>query len=150
VNEPSANGGGPLKLVADEATDLTIIAACLQDALAPVSDIAWLTEENAFALAVNRFMWERRPENTAAGPLYHRTHALVRIAHVGAVRSRGFSRSERSRILSLLSLRPVDGGVDLVFSDGAAIRVLTDKLHVTLADMGAPWPTRFRPGHPED
>ncbi len=140
----------PLRLVAGDTTDLTVLSTCLQDALAPVSDIAWLPDERRFALAVNRFMWEHEAESNAAGPLYYRTHALVRIDGVSGVRSRGYELGDRARILSLLSLRPTEGGLDILFADDAAIRVAADPLRVTLIDMGQPWPTRWRPGHPDD
>ena len=139
-----------LKLIAEDPTDLTVIAACLQDALVPISDIAWLQEERQLALAVNRFMWERPAEGDAAAPIYYRTHALVRVDGATAIRSRGYDRNDRARILSLLSLRPVEGGVDLLFSDNAVIRVVAAEPVVTLLDVGDPWPTRWRPGHGED
>ena len=138
-----------LKLLAEDPTDLTVLAACLQDALAPVSDIAWLPDEKRFAVAVNRFMWERPPERIGDAEVYHRTHALLQIEGVEAIRSRGYERGDRARILSLLSLRPVDGGVDLLFADDAVIRVLADPMSITLIDTGQPWPTRWRPEHPE-
>ena len=140
----------PLRLVAEDPTDLTVMAACLQDALVPISDIALLLGENRFALALNRFMWERGEEQDADGPLYFRTHALLRIDGVTAVRSRGYDRADRARILSLMSVRPSEGGIDLLFAEDAAIKVLADPLKATLLDMGEPWPTRWRPGHSEE
>ena len=75
----------PLKLIAEDPADLTVLAACLQDALVPVSDMAWLKDEGRFALAVNRFMWERPAESAGgSGEVYHRTHALVRVDGVTA------------------------------------------------------------------
>lgn len=139
-----------LKLIAEDPTDITVIAACIQDALTPVSDIAWLQQEGQLALAVNRFMWERPAEGRSSQPVYHRTHALIRVEGVTGVRSRGFDRGDRTRILSLLSIRPVDGGIDLLFSEDAAIRVAAENPIVTLLDMGDPWPTRWRPDHGED
>lgn len=137
-----------LKLIARDPTDLTVMSACLQDGLVPVSDIAWLQDDGQFALAVNRFKWEQAEEESE-GVVFYRTHALVRIDGVKTVRSKGFDRRDRTRILSLLSVRPVEGGVDLLFADGVAVRVEADPLTVTLVDMGFPWPTRWRPDHPD-
>ncbi len=139
-----------LKLIARDPADLTVLAACLQDALVPVSDIAWMTENNQVALLVNRFMWEQPAEPAESGEVHHRTHALVRVGGVKAVRSKGFDRNDRARILALMSIRPIEGGVDFQFSDDAVIRVETDDYEISLIDMGKPWPTRWRPGHPED
>lgn len=146
MSEPDA-----LRLIARDADDLKIISACLQDALVPVSDIAWLRDEGRLALAVNRFMWERAP--AALGPpgqFYHRSHALIRIDGVSAVRSRGYDRDRRADILSMLSIQPIDAGVEMLFANGAVIRVEADPLVVTLADMASPWPTRWRPEHSDD
>ncbi len=139
--------GPPLRLVAVDPTDLSVIAACLQDALVPVSDIAALPDEKRFAVALNRFMWERGESQDKDGPLYYRTHALLRIDNVSAIRSRGYDRDDRARILSLMSVRPGEDSVDLIFAEGAAIRILAAPLRATLVDMGEPWPTRWRPGH---
>jgi hypothetical protein len=139
----------PLRLIAEDQTDLTVLGACLQDALVPISDIAYLPDEQKLALAVNRFMWELGGEETNEGALFHRTHSLLRIDGVTSLRSRGYDRGDRARILSLLSIRPIDDGLDFLFADDATIRVAADPLHVTLIDMGQPWPTRWRPGHEE-
>lgn len=139
-----------LKLGAQDQTDLTVLAACLQDALAPVSDIAYFPDERQMALAVNRFMWEHGGEDVGEDKLYYRTHALVRVENVSAVRSKGYERRDRARILSLMSLRPTETGIELVFADGAVVQIDADPLDVTLVDMGSPWPTRWRPDHPNE
>jgi hypothetical protein len=50
----------PLKLRAYDREDFAVVSAVLQDALVPVIDMAWLAEEQRFALVANRFRWERR------------------------------------------------------------------------------------------
>nr|WP_242480642.1 DUF2948 family protein [Rhodovibrio sodomensis] len=50
----------PLKLRAYDREDFAVVSAVLQDALVPVIDMAWLPEEQRFALVANRFRWERR------------------------------------------------------------------------------------------
>ncbi|MGH6948407.1 MAG: DUF2948 family protein [Kiloniellales bacterium] len=47
-----------LKLRAQDEEDLAVISACLQDALVPLSNIAWLKGEQRFVLVANRFRWE--------------------------------------------------------------------------------------------
>ena len=48
-----------LKLSAGDADDLAVIAACTQDALAPIGEMAFLPAERRFVLALNRFRWDR-------------------------------------------------------------------------------------------
>jgi hypothetical protein len=48
-----------------------------------------------------------------------------------------------------MSLQAFDGGIDILFAEGKTIRAETENFNVILADMGQPWPTRWRPSHPE-
>lgn len=57
---------GNLKLRAHDPADLAVISAHLQDALVPVSDMAWLKGERRFLLLANRFRWEAEPEAAVA------------------------------------------------------------------------------------
>jgi hypothetical protein len=140
----------PLRLFAKDETDLKIMASCLQDAIIPVGDIAWLKSKKEFALAFNRFMWEASEEVLDNSPIYFRTHTLLKIENVINVQSRSLNLQNRSEILSMLSLKAFDGGVDLLFSEDKAIRVQVEKLNLVLTDMGQPWPTRWQPNHPKE
>jgi hypothetical protein len=37
----------------------------------------------------------------------------------------------------------------LVFAGGAQIRIETDAIACRIEDIGEPWPTRWRPTHPD-
>jgi hypothetical protein len=126
------------------------MATCLHDALIPVGDIAWLKSKKEFALVFNRFMWEASEEVLDNSPIYFRTHTLLKIENVINVQSRSLNLQNRSEILSMLSLKAFDGGVDLLFSEDKAIRVQVEKLNLVLTDMGQPWPTRWQPNHPKE
>jgi hypothetical protein len=137
-----------LRLLARDDEDLAVISAVLQDALIPVSEMAYLPEERRFALVANRFRWER-----AKSPLpqsRERRLSGLSISGVSAVRRRGFSLAERDRILVLLAIRRVEGALQLDFAGGASIRVETADVLCHLDDLSEPWPTRFQPRHPVD
>lgn len=140
----------PLKIQAKDGADLTVMSACLQDALAPVGDVTWLKGEQRMVIAFNRFMWEQVGEDSGGELIYYRIHSLFSVEGVARVRSRGFSLSESDRMLSLMSLRPVDGGIDLIFAEDIQIRVETENVTAALADQGEPWPTRWKPDHDLD
>lgn len=144
-SEPKA-----LKLIAKDTADLTVLSACLQDALTPVGDIAWLKQEQRLVIAFNRFMWEHGEQQSGDAPAYYRTHAVLSIEGVTRVRSRGYGDEDSSRMLSFMSLRPVDDGLDLVFAEGVQIRVDAASIAIALEDVGAPWPTRWKPAHDLD
>jgi Protein of unknown function (DUF2948) len=132
---------GPLRLKALDTEDLVVLASCLQDTLVMVGDMAFLPEEQRFVLVGNRFGWE------TPGPDLARVTCAVTFDGVGAVRRRGIDLKESERILSLLTLRPDDGAIELLFSAGAAIRLEMPKVEVYLEDIGDSWPTQWRPSH---
>ena len=47
-----------LRLKAEDGDDLSVIAACLQDALIPLSEMVYLAEERRFLAAFTRFRRE--------------------------------------------------------------------------------------------
>src|ERR1700760_3025225 len=47
-----------LKLRAEDADDLAVLSACLQDALVAVRDLGYLADERSFIFVANRFRWE--------------------------------------------------------------------------------------------
>ena len=76
-----------LKLLARDEEDLAVISAILQDALIPVSEMAYLPEEHRFALVANRFRWEA-PPGRPREKLERRLTGFS-IGGVSAVRRRG-------------------------------------------------------------
>src|SRR5215470_11441889 len=162
-----------LKLSARDADDLAVIAACAQDALAPIGEMAFLPAEQCFVLALNRFRWDRldaakltapdddRPppgqrgdatflEAGDRGPAYERVHSALRFDHVMAVRTKSIDLHNRERILELLTIQVEPGAVSLVFAGGALIRLEVTELRCYLEDFSDAWPTRWRPRHPDD
>ncbi len=150
---PDANGAA-LKLRAEDADDLAVLSACLQDALVAVRDLAYDPEERIFVLIANRFRWEgaRGPAPGEAGD--ERTLCGLAFREVAGVSYRGFRRGEDDRILSLLAIRPgaaaAGGAILLEFSGAAAIRIEAARIDCRAKDLGDPWPTRWRPRHDEE
>jgi hypothetical protein len=147
-----------LRLQAKDADDLRIIAAMLQDAIVPLADVAYQAAEQRFLFLANRFCWEKADQPPAApdpGDLaadvedcpYQRTHCAVRFEGVTAVRYRDLDRTDRTRLLSLLTLESQPGAVVLQFAGGAAIRLEQATLVCAIEDVGDPWPTAHKPGH---
>lgn len=151
---PADEDGAAFKLRAEDADDLAVISACLQDALVAVRDLAFVPEDHTFLMVANRFRWERasRPARGAAG--YQRTLCGITFGAVVGVSYHGFRRSEDARILSLLAIRPGrDGEGDAIlleFSDGAAIRLGVSRILCHAQDLGEPWPTPWQPRHDAD
>ena len=151
---PGDESGAALKLRAEDADDLAVISACLQDALVAVRDLSFVPEDRTFLMVANRFRWERalRPAHGEAG--YQRTLCGITFGAVVGVSYNGFRRSEGTRILSLLAIRLERDGegnaILLEFSDGAAIRLEVGRILCHAQDLGEPWPTQWRPRHDVD
>ena len=156
--------GQPIRLMAKDAADLAVIAACLQDALVPLAEMRFLKEENRFVMLVNRFRWEQGGEppkseikgdanfaDAAAGN--QRINSGLCIDGVAAVRSRGIDRDKQAKFLSLmtLGLASADQGgssmLNLVFAGGGVIQLEIAATRVFLQDFGEAWPTQWRPDH---
>jgi len=145
------DSGAALKLRAEDADDLAVISACLQDALVAVRDLAFVPQDRTFLMAANRFRWEGA-ERSEAG--YQRILCGITFGAVIGVSYLGFRRSEDDRILSLLTIRPWHDGegdaIRLEFSGGASIRLDVARIVCHAQDVGEPWPTQWQPRHDAD
>jgi hypothetical protein len=136
----------PLRLLAQDAEDLSIISAALQDAVAKIGDIAFEPKARRLTVAFNRYRWERDA----------RTHERVRtglqLAGVLGVQSRRLRRDARSAVVELLavSFEPGEapgGAVVFTFAGGGDLRVEVECIEAVLADVSTPWPTPRTPSH---
>lgn len=141
----------PLKLRAEDEEDLAVISACLQDAVVPVEDMAFLAEENRFAMVANRFRWEEGSDDALVeGRIYERVHSGILFDDVIRVKQQGLDQKRRGQILSLLALEGGGGHVEMKFSAGVVIRLEVSKIMCHLQDLDEPWPTQWRPQHQLD
>ena len=151
-SEPIRAGAG-LRLRGEDAEDLAVISACLQDALVAVRDLAYDPAARTFILVANRFRWEGRGSAKEDAP-FERTLCGVAFDAVVDVAYRGFHRSEEDRILSLLAIQPVSlqpagtatvgpagALIELEFAAGATIRLTAAEIRCRVRDFGEPWPT---------
>jgi hypothetical protein len=144
---PDLEGAARLRLRAEDADDLAIISACLQDALVPVRDLAYMPEDHAFFLVANRFRWEGTQDASGA-VVCERVLSGLAVGDVDAVSYRGFRRGDGDSILALLAVRASPGTIHLDFARGAEIRLEVPHIRCHLSDLGEPWPTSWQPDHP--
>lgn len=145
----------PLRLRAEDADDITILAACLQDATVKVSDIVYQPRQRRFALLLNRFRWEdeRRaaPRTLGARP-HFRSIAGLHFDGVLKVRRQGIDQRNANEVLELLSILAEPGTdaaatLTLVFAGGGLIELQAECVDAQLADLGQPVPVRRVPKH---
>ncbi len=88
---------GGLRLAARDPDDLAVIAGCLQDAIVPVADIAFVPEEQRFVMVANRFRWEEAQEGRSRAT-YERVNCGVSFEGVERVQRAGGSTFGGGRI----------------------------------------------------
>ena len=138
---------GPLRLLAQDADDLRVISAALQDAVLKVGDLRHDPAARSFTVALNRFRWEMSDK--------FRVRAALQFGGVLEAGSRRVRRDGPDAVLELLALTwegsgdPEDpsGTVTLAFAGGADVRLRVEALDAVLADVSDPWPARARPSH---
>jgi hypothetical protein len=137
-------------LAAEDADDLEIISARLQDAVARVKDLVWLPKSRRFAALFNRFKWEDAGDKGNA----LRVRAGLTFESILSVKSQNIRESDGKAVLSLLTIRFVPTGdddpggiIELVFSGGGAIRLEAECIAASLSDVSGEWAARGRPVH---
>jgi len=139
----------PLRLLAQDADDLGVLSAALQDAVAKIGDIRWDAQARTLTLACNRFRWEARKKTG------ERVRSALQFGDVTGVQARNLRRDAKGAVVELLSIgftpgeEAPAGVVTLTFAGGGDMRVLVDCIDVALADVSDPWSTPRTPGHAE-
>lgn len=138
----------PLKLLAEDADDLAIISAALQDAVGKVGDIHFEPGRRQLTVALNRFRWE-------AGDAGERIRSAVQVGGVLGLKARKIRRDAKRAVLELLAVKfePGDapgGAVVFEFAGGADLKAEVECLDVVMADVSQPWPAKGEPRHEDD
>lgn len=135
----------PLRLLAEDAVDLQIISAALQDAIMRPVDIRWEKEARRLTIVLSRFCWE------CGGT---RVMAAMQFGDVEAVKSRRLPRLPESALeLLALDFEPAEapgGRVILMFAGGGDLRIDVECLDAVLTDLSDRWPARVAPTHLDD
>lgn len=147
-----------LFLGAQEASDLEVISAQLQDAILRVGNIVYLEKRRQMAFVMSRFMWEEVDpdrERPRRGRKFHRIQTGLHFNDVLKIHLQNFSQEDPEAFLSLLNVNWVagedgTGTVDLEFSGTASIRLEVECLDATMRDISEPWQTKNLPSHEEE
>jgi hypothetical protein len=140
-------------LAAQDAEDLAVISARLQDAVARVGDFVWLPKTRRFAALLNRFKWETAEARKGKGDNL-RVRAGLHFDGVLSVKSQNVMRGEPDAVVSLLAIRftprgseDPGGTIDLVFAGGGMIQLEVECIDAGLSDVSGEWAARGRPEH---
>jgi Protein of unknown function (DUF2948) len=137
-------GEAPLRLVAQDTDDLKVLSSLVQDAVLPVTELAFDPKRRRFALLLNRFRWEDRAEAERAGRAFERVRSVLVVEDVLKVQSMGLDRAEKDLVLSLLSMdfasgEEGTGRLTLTLAGDGAIALDVEALEVRLEDVTRPY-----------
>lgn len=135
---------GPLRLLAQDADDIAIISAAMQDAVAKVGDITYEAKARRLTIAFNRYCWE------AGGN--ERVRSALQLGGVLEVQARKIRRNARDAVLEVLAVTfdpgEAPGGIITIScAGGGDLRAAVECVDAVLADLSEPWPTPREPVH---
>lgn len=133
-----------LALYAADEADLSVVAACLQDALVHRADMAFDARTRRFALVANRI------RNEDGGRAASRTRTGLHFDDVKRAQIRGMPADTAAPLVLLtVTAAPTATGatINLVFAGDAQVRLEADCIAASLRDLGEPWTTTNRPDH---
>lgn len=143
----------PLKLLAQDGEDIQIMAAVLQDAIAPACDMTFRADEKSFVMVVQRFRWDciqvrEMPANDPdPGTCYERINCALDVSGVESVKFLGINPNDPAAMLDLLTIALDGDFLQLVFAGGGKLRLKLQNWCVRLQDFGESWPTTHCPRH---
>jgi Protein of unknown function (DUF2948) len=134
----------PLHLLAQDAEDLAVISAALQDAVLKVGDIAFEARARRVTVSLNRFRWEADRRE--------RVRSALQLGGVLKAEARKVQRDRKDGVLELLAVEfaagEAPGGyLTLRFAGGGDLRMLVECIDAVLVDVSTPWPARSAPRH---
>ncbi len=142
----------PLRLIAEDSDDLTVISAAVQDAVIKAENFRYESRQRRFSLEINRFRWEEALGEPKRAPKT-RIRSLLAFDGVLAVKTRGVSRADPDLGYSILNIEfepnpePPGGIVRLHFAGDGELALEVEVLDATLLDSDYEWTTRRMPEH---
>jgi len=136
----------PLRLLAQDAEDLAVISAAMQDAVAKIGEISYEAKAHRLTVGFNRYRWETGESE--------RVRSGLQLGGVLKVQTRKIRRNARDAVLEVLAVtfepgEAPGGTVTISCAGGGDLRAVVECVDAVLADVSEPWPTPRTPKHAE-
>ncbi len=147
----------PLRLMAVDRDDLSVVSALVQDAVLPTTEMNWHPSERRFAMLINRFRWEDRDRATRQQRGYERVQSLLVFDTVSKIAYSGIDPKDKDQILSILSLDfeeadAPSGILTVNLAGDGALALTVECVDVLIKDVTRPYlaPSGTEPRHAQD
>ena len=154
VKDAGFEDGGEqaLRLSAESADDVGVIASLVQDAVCKVAKINYSKRRRRFSVLLYRFRWEDAEKAEREKRPYERVASTLIFDDVLSVRAAGIDPGDGEAVLNLLtmSFEPGEdgaGAVRLACSDSAFFLLDVECVNVRLVDLTRPWAAGGKPQH---
>lgn len=134
----------PLRLKAQDAGDVQVISAVLQDAVFPITEMRFQARQRRFAILMNRFRWEDAGNAQKRARPVERVQSLLTVEDVVKVATQGIDRQDKDTVLSLLSVtweagEDGTGRLVLTLAGDGGLALDVEALDVTVRDVTRPY-----------
>lgn len=128
-----------LLLRAEDAEDLKVLSACVQDMTVKPVDVGWQPRHRRLVLVGNRYRWEAKAPT--------RVRCALRFEGVLRAERREWPVEEHAVLPLLAVTADGDGVLLLQFGGGTALRLHVEAVDATLEDLSGPWGAVQAPDH---
>lgn len=147
----------PLRLMAVDPEDLSVISTLVQDSILPASEMTWRPSDRRFAMLINRFRWEDRDSASRQNRRFERVQSVLVFETVARVAYSGIDPKDKDQILSVLSLEfqeteAPSGVITINLAGDGALALTVECLDVLVKDVTRPYlaPSGAEPRHAVD
>ena len=135
-----------LKLKVEDAEDLQILSACVQDALFKLEDATFVEGSQSFIMLLDRYCWEKEDLDKKA---YYRSKAALHIEMANGYELFFETDKPKTHEFSLLSMHLKDDTIFLHCVDQSIFSVKINALKIFLRDIEEARQVDQRPDHIE-
>ena len=141
----------PLRLIARDEGDLSIVSTMVQDAIAERKEMLFEADKRCFSLLLKRFRWEDSEDAQHQTRDFERVQSVLMVQSATAVKFRGFDNSELDLAFDLIGVSFQNNAIILSFSGNGEIAISTECIDVLLTDVSRPYKAKSQilPHHQE-
>lgn len=134
----------PLRLKIEDADDVPVVSALIQDAVGLAGEVTWMPRRRRLVVLLNRFRWEDKEQAKRLGRAFERVRTALIFDSVNSVRANGLNPAEKDMVYSVLQMtwtpgEDANGELQLALAGDGAFAADLECLDGQLVDLTRPW-----------